>query len=86
MSPLETETEALRIEAILIQQTPDLTNEQAGHNIDDLVQQSLGTSVEVRCETYESDQHDAILLNIKNTYKPELDEYDVEKKSTKVAK
>ena len=78
---LETEAEALRIEAILIQQTPDLTNEQAGHNIDDFGSSNLQELVwKLDAKPMSRIEHDAILLNIKNTYKPELDEYDVEKK------
>ena len=70
---LETEAEALRIEAILIQQTPDLTNEQAGHNIDDFGSSNLQELVwKLDAKPMSRIEHDAILLNIKNTYKPNL--------------
>lgn len=78
---LETEAEALRIEAILIQQTPDLTNEQAGHNINEFGSANLQELVwKLDARPMGPIEHKIILLKIDNTYKSELDHDDVGRK------
>ena len=78
---LETEEEALRIEAILIQQTPGLTNEAAGHNIHDFGSTNLQELVwELDARPMGSIEHNAILLKIDKTYKPGQKDDDVDNK------
>lgn len=78
---LETEAEALRIEAILIQQTSDLTNEQVGHNIDDFGSANLQELVwKLDAKPMGAIEHKAILLKIDTTYQLGQEDNDVDNK------